>query len=229
MSDRDLIKRIIKNIKSVDDINVLNNILDILNYGANSQIAISDIAYMKLLMQSKKNKIDTKVFLAYVVPEAQPIKSSQAYIHGGYHITLFPETELPSDYNILAAMHTFKISKIPWTLPKNAKLILNKNNYDSIWLKNKTLSQLMDHLQNPTGVWNPETRWEPLHLTLSDHSDYDKQLKLNVQNLYEIFNNESSWYVQLVERIPKGDNPKNKLDYEYRWLKNQRIRLYTSH
>ena len=125
-------------------------------------------------------------------------------------------------------MKTFEISNVPWRLPNSAKLILKTYDVFNIRFKDKTLYKLLDHLQKPTGVWDPDSRWEPLHLTLGDNNKYDQEIILKMQSLYEIFNKESSWYVQLVERIPKVDNPKNKLDYEYRWLQNQRTRLYTT-
>lgn len=159
------------------------------------------------------------------MPETQPYKSYQAHIHGGYHITLFPETKFSEHYSIVDVMKTFKVSNVPWTLPQNAKLKINYTHYDSIWIKDYTLSKLMDHLQQSPGDWDPLTRWEPLHLTLSDRNIRDLPV-LDAETLYETFSNEKNWYVQLVERIPKVSNPKTKLDYEYRWIKNQRTRLY---
>ncbi len=158
-----------------------------------------------------------------MVPATQPKMSLQAKTHGGFHITLFPETILPADYSILDAMKTFQTTDIPWKMPVNTQPIENNKLYFMYIDEDTTITKLLDHLQKPSGVWYPENRWEPTHLTLGNNTGPEAFI---ANEIYQLFLKETVWYVQLVERIPKISNPVFKTDYTYLWLEDQRTRLY---
>lgn len=203
--------------------------------GNSSKIAVSAEAfeeaekiYVKTMIESGcEKKVDEMkpTYLLYVVPKTQPEPSSQAEIYGGYHITLFPEQEIPEDFDVKKMMKTFPMSGKRWKLPGDSKLIGLKRGLNMIDIESNTLSRLMDHFQEPNGPFDPETRWEPLHVTLGER--YIKE-PVNARDLYEIFMNETEWFVQLVERKPLIDNTvKDPSKYSWTWLTDQRVPLYS--
>lgn len=165
------------------------------------------------------------MYLLYVVPEAQPPPSSQAEIYGGYHITLFPAHKIPKDFDLKEVMTSFATTRTRWNLPDDAMVIsIEENGLYVVDVVSRTLSNLMDHVQEPNGPFDPERRWEPLHLTLGSN---EFEEPVSAEKLYDIFMAEENWYVQLVEKTPlkarPGRNPKN---YSWKWLPDQRVPLY---
>ena len=164
-------------------------------------------------------------YLLYVVPKKQQESSSQARIYGGYHITLFSDTNLPPDFDMKKMMKTFNTSNKMWQLPGGSELydIKSKGLY-MIGIISRTLTKLLDHFQEPNGPFDVENRWEPLHMTLGENRIPEP---VSAEDLYDVFMDEKEWYVQLVKKTPlykhSGYDP---LHYKWEWLPSQRVPLY---
>lgn len=164
-------------------------------------------------------------YLLYVVPETQPDHSDQSIIYGGYHITLFPEQNIPENFDLTEMMKSFPMTKDRWKLPDDSILLsppkrVSRKGLYMIGLESNTLNELMNHFQSPSGPFDPQTRWEPVHLTLGSSG-------INPNELYKVFMSETKWFVQLVKRIPITDKPgRNPKNYSWTWLPDQRVPLY---
>lgn len=192
-------------------------------FGNSSRMAMSAAAfdeatqiYMNMLVDADyvadPEGAPEKVYLVYLVGENQPDAGPVVAAYGGYHATLFSEHVLRANYSLVDALKTFEMTDEPWRLPDGT--ISNVANYFSF--KSNTVSRLMSHLVAPSGPWDPNKQSSALHIQFDQGDIVDDILK-----------GDQRWFVQLVERIPRGTNPRMKKDYIYRWLPDQRVQLFT--